>query len=284
MRRRYDRIFKDTVRKAADKRMLPLWLCVFGLIAVFVLVTSLGKSSKNIGPQDTEFYSKSKITVGMAVGIDGMAEISSSGEITGLNRDVMDMLMHELFPEKTVEYVVIESQQASYALKTGQIDLAIGALTSGVTKTQGLSISVPYCNETVYAYVKPSSGITTLSGLIGKRVYATTTEFTKKSLNSAFKEKGLDITALTAASYPDLIYNMDNGRADGVIAMRGLAREIGQKYTRIEEPVMTVGCRIIAWKDNPKIITVINACLEKHRQDGSLAQMREKWGFAEQGE
>lgn len=279
---RYDRIIKITLRRLFNKHMIPVWICIVGVVAVFVLVTSLGRGTAKVSVEDAEIYNNKKIVVGVVTGIEGMAQMGDDGVITGLDIDVADLVLSEIFPDKKVEYVPVESQQASYLLKTEQIDLAIGAFTSGVTKTLKLQTSLPYYEEPVYVYAAPSSGITTVSGIIGKRVYATTTEFTKNSLNKALKEKGIETDILTAASYPDLIYNMENGRADAVIAMRGLASDIDELYNRIDEPVMKTGCRIIAWTDRKNTVALINAELQKLSDEGVLKELREKWNLYEE--
>ncbi|MBQ4061285.1 MAG: transporter substrate-binding domain-containing protein [Christensenellaceae bacterium] len=277
---RYNRQFKNLIKRLFNKHMIPVWICVVGIVAVFVLVTSLGKGTAKINVEDAELYNNKDITVGVVVGADGMSEYNEQGDIVGLNIDVMELVLEDIFPEKEIHYVEIESQHASYLLKTEQIDLAIGAFTSGVTKTLKLQTSVPYYEDEVYAYAAPGSGVTTLSGMIGKRVYATTTEFTAKSLKNALKNKGIETDILSSSSYPDLIYNMENSRADVVIAMRSFSSKISEMYTRVDEPVMKVGCRIIAWTDCTNTMKLINNSLQELSDDGVLKELREKWGIS----
>ncbi len=280
--RRYDRVLKQWLRKLTDKRMLPLWLCIAGIVIVFVLVTSMGRSSSSsITPSDTALYGRSEITVGVVTDSLLLSEKSDYGTIRGFNCDFISEALSAIYPDTRVKFTEITSQIASYKLKNLQIDLAIGAFTKGVTKTQGLSVSSPYYTDRVYAYVAPSIDVDTLSGLQGRKVYATTTEFTRSSLSTALKAINLNLDTHMASSYSDALFAIENGNADAIISMRCMSEEAEQKLKRIEEPVMSVGYCVLAWTSNSRVTTLINAQISRMTEDGTLSELEETWGIAD---
>ena len=61
------------------------------------------------------------------------------------------------YPDAELTFLVVPAEEASYQLRIGEIDLAMGTLTYDVLKTQGLSVSDGYFTDSVHAYVAPDS-------------------------------------------------------------------------------------------------------------------------------
>lgn len=110
---------------------------------------------QKLRPAETAMYGQEEITIGIANSC-----FSSPGEDglpSGFDRDATEEIIHAVYPDAKLNFVVIPAEEASYQLKIGEIDLAMGTLTYNVLKTQGLSLSDGYFRDSVHAYVAQGS-------------------------------------------------------------------------------------------------------------------------------
>lgn len=274
---KYNRIIKEWFRVVFSKRYLKMWIIFGAALALLIVVVAVaGSKSSEIKPEDTALYSKGSITVGVVDSENGFARVLESGEVVGFEPELIEELLGRIYPEKDVTILGIESQLASYMLKNGEIDLALGGFSKGVQKTQGLSVSVPYCYDGAFAYVKGDSPITSPVMLNGKQVLATTTEFTRVSIVTALEEKNIKMDISQCSSYPDGIENVEMGRSAALIALRSkMTGDHGLR--RIEEKLMDVGFCVLAWTENGDAIKLIDSEIEKMTDEGIVRSLANKW-------
>ena len=283
MRFRFNhRAVKIWKEKLFNKKMLPLWLCFAGAVCVFVLVASMGSNSKPVSPEDTAFYDKNRILVGMVADIPGFSQTQEDGSIAGFNCDLIQEILQGIYPEKPVEFAAIDSQMASYNVKNGENELAMGAFTANVTKTQGLSLSSVYFHDGVYAYVAPDSGIKSLAELNGAQILIMSTEVDAGAVEKALSGLGLSVTADDISSYLDAAAAVQSGAYRAVICPSYVFDAHNDGLVKVAEKVMDVGYRILAWTDNADAMTLINRQIAALREDGTLERLKNRWGLVEQ--
>ena len=276
---KHNRIIKEWFRVVFSRKYLRMWI-VFA-IALVVLIAVLcfaGSRNSDVRPEDTAFYTLNSITVGIVDGARGLAEIDENGEAVGFEPEFMRELISRIYPDKDVDFISIDSQIASYMLKNGEIDLAIGGFVRGVTKTQGLSVSDSYYLDGVYAYVPENSTMTNATELNGMDVLATTTEFTRTSLLSALEEINITMNVSQCSSYPDGIESVNNGNAAALIGLKTkMQNREGLKM--LDGKLMNAGYSVLAWTDNSQVIELINKEIANMKEDGTLESLALSWGL-----
>lgn len=276
---RYKRNIHYFLKQLFSRRMLPLIACVAGIIVVFVLVISMGGSGGTVAPEDTALAERSRILVGIVPNGGAMCKAEEDGSFSGYEYALMRTILEELYPNIPVEFTEIDSQIASYQLRNGVIDLAIGTFAKDTTKTQGLSRSAAYYTDGIYAYVPADSSVTMLAELQGRTVYLASTEFPVKLATAGFTELGIELNTVSCSSYPDTFAALSEGRAAALVGPRCKLDGIDGELKRIEERIGSVSYHILAWTENADAISLINTRLNAMLEDGTLNEMRKEYGL-----
>ena len=152
-----DREFKSHRRsrgaefiKRNKKPLLITILIIAAVIACAVLFTNLATRQGF----DTSFLmTRDVVRIGLRTDIEGFGGKDENGNLIGFDRDYIDAVLKDLLgnQEKMYEYYPITSQDAGGAIKYGNIDIALGLLTTGenVSKTKGFTLTEPYYTDDV---------------------------------------------------------------------------------------------------------------------------------------
>jgi len=269
---------KNFLQSVFNRRALPFILCILGILVVFISVSSMGgDSSKSISPKDTAFAEQSRILVGIVPDNGPFCSVDSNGKVSGYECELLQTIFADLYPGIPVEFRIIDSQMASYELKHSNIDVAIGMFPKDITKTQGLSLTVPYYTDGLYAYVSQSSQDAILASLQGHTVYLLSTEYPTALATKAFADLGIELETVSCSSYPDAIESLNSNRAGAIVGAHYRMESKGLDLQRIDQRIADISYRILLWKDNSDITALLNNKLNEMLDDGSLDALREKY-------
>ena len=278
-KRRRFRLPKIEIKNLLDRKFIPIYITVAALIVVLVLVTSAGGNDAVTREEDTAFANRNTIYVGVVVDGDDFASLDDQGNYSGFNIDFIKELLKRAYPNKTVSFKVIDSQIASYELKTGEINLAIGKFTKGVTKTQGLSLTKGYYTDDVNAYVKADSGITELNELRSKSVLVMTTEVSRSSVKTELDKINEKMKIVPCSSYKDALESINKGTNAALIAPSQLARPRVEELQALLEPVTTVDYCVLAWTDNSSVTSYLDIYIEQMKKDGTIENFAKQYSL-----
>lgn len=141
-----------------------------------------------------------------------------------------EAVLTDIYPDKTLIFRAITSQEASYLLKTGEIHIALGMYVSGPLKTQGLSLSNSYFTDGIYAFCAADSTIDSLWALTNRRVRVLTSDITKSAVASMFKELEISVDLHLCSSYPDGLESLLSGDCAALV---GLAIKLSGYMVRL---------------------------------------------------
>lgn len=68
-------------------------------------------------------YLQEEIVVGIA---DSRFSSSEDGQPSGFDREVAEEIVHSVYPDAELTFLVVPAEEASYQLRIGEIDLAMG--------------------------------------------------------------------------------------------------------------------------------------------------------------
>ncbi len=267
------------LKKLLDKKFIPIYVCIAALIFVFIMVTSAGKSTKPLTAQDTAFASRKTITVGVVTQNNTFAFEDEEGNITGYDVDVITELLKRAYPDKKVVLKAIDSQIASYMLKTGEINLAIGQYTKGVTKTQGLALTAGYYEDPVCAYVLKESSLRDINELRSKKIFVMTTEISRSAVKTALDQLVTDTQIISCSSYSDAKESLMGGGSGAIIAPKQLMELRRIELRSLPTEVSTASYCILAWTDNTNVTSYLNTYIAEMKADGTLAEFEKKYGI-----
>lgn len=265
--------FSSYFHSFSIKKLLKFIPVIILLIGAFFAYKHFNRKTA----RTSSFYGKKEIVVGVAAPTP-FTEIDSDGNMSGFEIDFINELLDRTYPESEIRLKNIESQQASYLLKTGDIDIAIGMFTGGPLKTQGLSISKGYYYDTVNIFCDKDSTITTLIGLTNKKIRVLSSEITKSSVSSMFKSLSINVDLHLCSSYPDAIESITSGETIGIASPKQKLKAYDE-LKMLDEAIGECSYSLMLWKSHSDVTAILNTTISQMASDGTLKALRDKWGL-----
>lgn len=179
---------------------------------VFALLLALAMALSCAAFAETaETPAAKKIVVGTNAEFAPFEYFNEDGEIDGFDADLIELIMTVL--EYDYEIISIDFDALLPALASGQIDLAIAAMTINATRLENALFSVPYFNASQKIIVKTDSAIAGLADLEGKKIGVQLG--TTGDLYVTEKVPGAEVVRYTKAL--DAVNDLDAGRLDAVV-------------------------------------------------------------------
>lgn len=247
---------------------------VFFLVLLILLFRGGGVSAK-----DTALFNAREIIVGVATP-SAFASADESGNVSGFERDVAEAALTFVYPNHQFTFIAIDNQEASYLLKTGEIDIAIGMYTEGVLKTQGLALTSAYFQDALCAYVPQENAAQSLYSLSGRTVRAMTSEVKKSLVTSCFAHFHIETNVSACTSYPDGIAEVLAGNAAALIVTRYKMASYGD-LTALDDLLGSSTYHMLLWNTNKDAASLLSSALVSLRADGTLSNLMKKWNIEE---
>ncbi|MCC2309001.1 ABC transporter substrate-binding protein [Cellulomonas chengniuliangii] len=239
-------------------RLVPL-----GLAALLTL-TACGSSEQAASDSGVPLVSEGQLTVCVNPPFEPFAYTDESGEVVGLDLDVVGEVAKDLGVELSTKVAAFETMQSGTDLDTGSCDVVASGMTITPEREAKLDFSEPYFDADQGLLVAAGSGITGVDGLAGKTVavqQATTGETWAEENGLSvvqFEELGLQIKAL------------ETGQVDAVvndIAVLGpyAAGDLEVAATFPTGEQYGIGVKT----GNTALLDAVNATLDRIREDGT---------------
>lgn len=201
---------------------------------------------------------KKKIIVGTNAEFAPFEYFNDDGVIDGFDADLMDMIMTLLGYE--YEIVSMDFDSLLPALASGQIDLAIAAMTIDETRKENALFSDPYFDASQKIVVPVGSDILDETGLNGKKIgvqLGTTGDIYATEIAP-------DATIERYAKALDAIIDLANGRLDAVVTDAEPAKAYAAPYDNIvvlDKILSDESYGIAAALESTELIAEVNAAL-----------------------
>lgn len=279
-RQRFTKNIAYYFRNIFSLERFRLWIVLIVIAAVAVTGVILLRGKEELTPKDTSLYGKKHIVVGVETGYSSFAEKTPEGDIVGFEPELAQMLISELYPESTVEFVSIESQQASYLLRKGEIDFAFAMLPQDVLKTDGIPTSDSYYKDELCAFVKADSPIKDVKSLDKKSVLYMITECRDKTLKKKLEELSVNIELIPCSSYTDGIESVEMGNVSALVACSHRMAAYSNNLNCLESPILELSYHAAVWTSNKNVLPLINDQLAKIKKNGEYVALLSKWGLS----
>ncbi len=243
-----------------NKYTYRYWIIGGAVLLIALAAVLIWSSAKKLRATDTKMYYQEEIVIGIsdsrfsATGEDGLP--------TGFDREVAEAIIGSVYPNAKLSFVVVPAEEASYQLKIGEIDLAMGTLTYNVLKTQGFRFRTGI-SGTACMHMSPRTA--SFHWRAKRRACAHYDERapTDGRAQRAHGKTGDSRDILTCSSYPDAIAAVAAKTSSAVIAPKCKMEEFEHSLIMVEEPVCSISYRIAAWKTNSDAISILNTAIAK---------------------
>ena len=274
------------------KKTLALLLCGVMSMALLTGCGNDGAETANTdGTNDKEAEDQASgerttFTVGFDAEYPPYGYMDDNGEYTGFDLElaqaVCDMEGWELV--KTP----IDWDSKDMELNSGSIDCIWNGFTMN-GREDDYTWSDPYCDNSQVIVVAKDSGITSLSDLAGKTVGVQAASAALDVLSDEEQQKALADTFGALQQFPD--YNsafteLMAGSLDAIAIDIGVANyqieSRGEGYLVLEESLNSEQYAIGFKLGNEELRDIVNADVKKLAEDGTVAELAEKYGISDQ--
>lgn len=207
-----------------------------------------------------------------------MEDASSPLGYTGFDIEVMDAIAKKLGLKFVVKDVDFDALQSGTVLVAGQCDMGASAMTITEERKNNIDFTDPYYDSLQSLLVRTDSGVTSLSGLAGKKV-GVQKGTTGKTY--AEKNKPADTTLVEFPSDGELWPALQAKQIDAILQDQPVnhTHEKADANYKIVETYKTdeqYGFALAKGK-NPELLAAINAQLKAMRADGTYDTLYKKY-------
>ena len=268
-------------------------LVALSLAVVTVLAGCGGKdSSKSADSKDSAATFEEKkegdtFTVGFDQDFPPMGFVGDDGEYTGFDLELAKEICDRNGWESNPEPIAWDSKDA--LLKSGEIDCIWNGFTMN-GREDDYTFSVPYVDNSQVIVVADNSGIEKLTDLAGKTVGVQAASAALDLLQSeeegGQKELADTFGALNEfADYNTAFTELQAGALDALAIDIGVAKyqlnSRGEGFKILDETLNTEQYAIGFKKGNDELCDIVNADLQKLADDGTVAELAEKYEIAD---
>jgi len=219
---------------------------------------------------------------------------TTTNTYSGLEIDLAKKIAAEL-GYTGVEFTTVTAATRGELLDSGDLDCVIATFTIKPDRQEKWDFSTPYYTDAVTVLVEKSSGITTLEGLLGKKIGVATSATSAKAVVEALMAAGLiataDLTDFVASSwttgvtfvefpdYPAISAALQSGEVDAFSVDKSiLANYINENRQYIEEKFSPQDYGV-ATKKGSALSSQIETLISKWLNDGTIDGLIEQWGL-----
>lgn len=223
------------------------------------------------------------IVIGLDVGFAPMG-FEQDGEIVGFDIDLARAVIEDKMG-KNVEFQPIDWGSKEAELNTGKVDLLWNGLSRSPEREENMALTNSYLKNDQILVVKSGSDIASSADLTGK-VLAMQEGSTAEDAWANFKEEHADVNPSTVNLLSDNVIcltELEQDKADAVLMDSVVAEyylatnEEYSNLTILDDVIASEEYAVAAAKDNTELRDQINEALNECVQDGTAAQISEKW-------
>ena len=220
--------------------------------------------------------SAQEITVGANVGNVPWEFQNAEGEIVGFEIDLMNEVGERLGRE--VEFVNIPFQGLFAAVQSGQVDAATSSITITDERLESVSFAQPYYDSDQSLTVRSDSGIEGLDGMEGRVVGVDTGSTGDIWMTEHEGEVGVSDIRRYEGLQPAML-DLAAGRIDGYVSDIPALLYYSKDKPEFEvvERIPTNERYSVMFAKDAELADEVDAVITEMKQDGTMAELHEKW-------
>ncbi|MGM0751384.1 MAG: transporter substrate-binding domain-containing protein [Bacillota bacterium] len=259
------------------KKLLSLLL----LLIVSTTLAACGAGEENA---ETASGDSKKLIMGTSADYKPFeyVDTANSDEFIGYDIDLAHLLADELGYE--IEIKDMEFSGLISALKTGQVDFVLSAMTPTPERQKNVDFSDVYYTAKDMIISTKESGIQSEKDLDGKTVGVQLGSIQQDAAEEL--STSIQLKVETRDRIPELIQDLQNGRFDAIIIENTVANGYLDKNDELQGNTMDVNEEdagsAVAFPKDSELTSEFNDALKKLEENGELDKLAEKWFDGEQ--
>ncbi|MCA1063312.1 transporter substrate-binding domain-containing protein [Rossellomorea sp. AcN35-11] len=252
---------------------------------LLLMIVSASLAACGAGEEaDTALGESKKLIMGTSADYKPFEYVDTahSDEIIGYDIDLANMLAKEMGHE--IEIKDMEFSGLISALKTGQVDFVLSAMTPTPERQKNVDFSDVYYTAQDMIISTTEAGIQSEKDLDGKTVGVQLGSIQQDAAEEL--SKSIQLKVDTRDRIPELIQDLQNGRFDAIIIENTVANGYLDKHDELQGHTMNVdeeeAGSAVALPKNSELTSEFNAALKKLKENGELEKLAEKWFDGEQ--
>jgi len=187
------------------------------LLAAFIGISFSGcgdESAKSGGVEAIK--ARGQLVIGVKNDVPHFALLNKeSGVIEGFEADVAKALAKEILgDENKLKLVAVNAKTRGPALDNGTVDLVIATFTITEERKKVFNFSKPYYKDSVGLLVLKEKGYKSLADMNGANIGVAQAATTRKLIDEAAKEAGVNVNFMEFPDYPSIKAALDARRVD----------------------------------------------------------------------
>lgn len=201
----------------------------------------------------------------------------NTGKLEGFDIEIAKEIAKAIFgDEDRIAFIALTSDQRIPALKDGQVDIVVRTMTINCERRQDIEFSGVYYVAHQKVLVPQSSRAESLTDLGGKKVCATKSSTSLKTIEETPSEP----VPVSVDNWSDCLVMMQQGQVDAVSTddtiLAGMARQ--DPTLKVEgDNSKSEPYGIGIPKQNTDMVRFVNAVLDKLRSGGRWQEIYRKW-------
>ncbi|MGM0853005.1 MAG: transporter substrate-binding domain-containing protein [Bacillota bacterium] len=257
---------------------------LLSLIFVLIVSTTLAACGAGEESEHTASGESKKLIMGTSADYKPFeyVDTANSDEIIGYDIDLANMLAEELGYE--IEIKDMEFSGLISALKTGQVDFVLSAMTPTPDRQKNVDFSDVYYTAKDMIISTKESGIQSEKDLDGKTVGVQLGSIQQDAAEEL--STSIQLKVETRNRIPELIQDLQNGRFDAIIIENTVANGYLDKNEELQGNAMDVNEEeagsAVAFPKDSELTSEFNDALKKLEENGDLDKLAKKWFDVEQ--
>jgi polar amino acid transport system substrate-binding protein len=264
-------------------RIFPLCAPVLAATAAAIVMTLLG-----VRPSDAValqvIRDRGFLSVGVKTHLFPMGFRDESGKLVGFEIAMAKRLAEELLgSSEAVRLIPVSNVDRLQAVASGQVDVAIAAVTATDSRRRWVDFTAPYYFERSMIVVQstgPTPPIQTLADLLGESVAVLKGSSAIEALNG----EGLNLTLVEVESYDAGLAQLRSGQVQALVGDRimllGILRqEPSLQFLKEEFGLYPMAIAMPKGVDSASLRSGVNAAVERWQQNGWLRSQWLQWNL-----
>jgi len=256
----------------------------FALIMVFTGANSAFAASATLD----KIKSTGAVTMGVRESSIPMSYTTGDSRFDGYHVEICRTILSDIksklgMSALQINYQPVTSQNRVPLVQNGTVDIECGTTTNNSNRAKDVGFANTLYVEEVRIAVKASSGINSISQLVGKKVATTTGTTSVQLLRKHEKANGVNFDEVFGKDHADSFLLLESGRADafvmdGSILAGNIANSKNPKdYKIVGEVLSTEPIAIMVPKNDPEFKAAVNDAIAKIVANGKMPGLWNKW-------
>jgi glutamate/aspartate transport system substrate-binding protein len=256
----------------------------FALFMVFTDANSAFAASATLD----KIKSTGAITMGVRESSIPMSYTTGDSRFDGYHVEICRTILSDIksklgMSALQINYQPVTSQNRVPLVQNGTVDIECGTTTNNSNRAKDVGFANTLYVEEVRIAVKASSGINSISQLVGKKVATTTGTTSVQLLRKHEKANGVNFDEVFGKDHADSFLLLESGRADafvmdGSILAGNIANSKNPKdYKIVGEVLSTEPIAIMVPKNDPEFKAAVNDAIAKIVANGKMPGLWNKW-------